>query len=212
MLANMIMTNRFILLFGHTFVLGGAFVSPLLFILGDIIAELYGFKLSKRIIWSAFACQFIFVIAIKCVMLSPAPGIWHGQDAFNFVFGSLLRINISSFLAFVFATLLNAYILTRWKELVHGKYFWLRSLGSSTFAEALYSAFAIIMIEFNNVSPENIFSIILFTYLIKVIYSTVFAFPANFIVNLINRHSEKDKIDPAQFIASQTMAASFQQK
>jgi len=191
-LVNMIMTNRFILLFGNEFVLGGAFFSPLLFVVGDVIAELFGFKRSRFIIYVAFASQFIFVACVLAVMHAPYPATWHHEDAFDTVFGTLARINISSFLAFVFASIINAGILTRWKALVNGRFFWLRSLGSSTFSEFLYSAFAIIMIEFNNVSTEHIVSIILLTFLIKIAYSLIFAFPGNLLVYLLKKYIQAD--------------------
>ena len=98
-------------------------------------------------------------------------------------------------MAFIIAGLVNAYVLTKWKIILHGRYFWLRSLGSSTLAEALYSAIAIVMMEFSSIPFNAILKVILVSYTIKVIYSIVFAGPANILVNFIKKTAHIDVYD-----------------
>ncbi len=81
MICNATLTNKWIS-FGKGFVFGGAFVSPMLFVLGDIIAEIFGYRISKVIIIVGFICQTIFAIIITVVLSTPAPSHWHEQHAF----------------------------------------------------------------------------------------------------------------------------------
>ena len=61
MLCNAILTNRYI--GGESlFVLGGTFTSPFVFILDDIIAEIYGYKITRAVILTGFFSQTLFII------------------------------------------------------------------------------------------------------------------------------------------------------
>ena len=53
MLLNAVMTNRYIGT-DSFFLLGGVFVSPFLFVLDDIIAEIFGYKITRMVILSGF--------------------------------------------------------------------------------------------------------------------------------------------------------------
>src|SRR3990167_8542287 len=192
MICNAILTNRYISLSKDIFVLGGTLTSPLIFILGDVVAEIFGYKIAKQMIWCGFTCQVIFAIICGLVVRAPYPVFFKNYYVYSFVFNQLLYIVISSFVAFIISNLINIHIITRWKILLKGRYFWLRSLGSSTIAEALYSAIAILMMEIGSISSANIWRVILMSYLIKVTYSVVFAAPGNLLVNYIKNSTGID--------------------
>lgn len=116
---------------------------------------------------------------------APYPAFFKDYYAYSLIFGQLLYIVMSSFVAYLVSGLINIRIITKWKVLLQGRYFWLRSLGSSTIAEALYSAIAILMMEMGSLPLKNIWQIILVSYLIKVTYSLIFAWPSNLLVNYI---------------------------
>ena len=131
---------------------------------------------------------------------APYPVFFKDYYAYSLVFGQLLYIVMSSFIAFIISGLINIHIITRWKVLLQGRYFWLRSLGSSTIAEALYSAIAILMMEIGSIPLTNIWKVILISYLIKVTYSIIFAWPGNLIVNYIKSTAKIDVYDyPANY-------------
>lgn len=195
MICNAILTDRYISLNEDIFVLGGTFTSPLIFILGDIVAENFGYKLAKQMILSGFVCQVIFAIICGLVVRSPAPDFFKDYFIYYRVFSPLLYIVMSSFIAFIISGLINIHIITRWKVLLQGRYFWLRSLGASTIAEALYSAIAIFMMEIGNISLFNIWKVILTSYIVKLIYSIIFSGPGNLIVNYIKIKAKIDIYD-----------------
>ena|SRR3990167_2871685 len=195
MLCNAILTNRYIGV-DSLFVLGGTFTSPFIFILDDIIAEIYGYKITRYVILSGFAAQTLFVIICQLALAAPYPTIFKEQAAYSYLLGpSLLRIDISGFVAYIVANLVNSYILTRWKILLKGRRFWLRSLGSSTFSEALYSLLAILMMEISSIPLNSVLKVVLISFLIKAIYSIVLAGPANLLVNYIKKATGIDVYD-----------------
>lgn len=74
--------------------------------------------------------------------------------------------------------------------------FWLRSLGASTIAEAFYSGITILMIGFGSLPFFTMLSVIIFTYLIKVVYSLLCAYPGALLTSYIKK---KFKIDVYDF-------------
>jgi len=195
MLCNAILTHCYI---GSNalFVLGGTFTSPLVFILDDIIAEIYGYKIVRSVIIYGFMAQTCFVAICQLVLIAPHPLFFNQQASYNYVLGySLVRINISGFLAYIIANLVNSYILSWWKVLLKGRYFWLRSIGASLFAEALYSLVAILMMEMGFISNNSIFKVVVISFSIKIFYNILLAFPANILVNFLKKITGIDVYD-----------------
>lgn len=200
MIANAVLTNRYIGT-DAIFILGGTLTSPLIFILDDIIAEIYGYKIACYVILIGFLSQTLFALICGIVVVAPAPDFFKEKATYQYVLGSsLMQINFSGWLAYIFANLANTYILTRWKVLLKGRKFWLRSIGSSMFSEGLYSFLAILMMEFNHIKLDKILQLALVSYSIKACYSLFFSFPANALVNFLKKLTNTDIYDiPKRF-------------
>ena len=200
MLCNAVLTNRYI---GSDllFVLGGTFTSPFVFILDDVIAEIYGYKITQSVILTGFIAQTFFVFICQLALQTPYPTFFKEQSAYNYVLGwSLVRINFSGFIAYIIANLANSYILSRWKILLKGRYFWLRSIGSSLFSEALYSFIAILMMEIVAIPLKSILQVVAVSFSIKVLYSILLAGPANLLVSYLKKVTGIDVYDfPTEF-------------
>ena len=195
MLLNAILTNRYV---GYDafFVLGGTLTSPFVFILDDIIAEIYGYKITQWVTIAGFSAQTLFVIICQFIVLAPYPSFFHHQADYLYILGpTLLRIDVSGFIAYITANLVNSFIITRWKVLLKGRKFWLRSFGSSTISEGLYSLLAILMMELKSIPLSDIMKVVLVSYGIKITYSLIFAGPANLLVNYLKRVTGIDVYD-----------------
>jgi len=200
MICNAVLTNKYIG-YDKFFILGGTLTSPFIFILDDIVAEIYGYKITRCMILSGFAAQTLFTIICQIVILAPSPSFFKAQTAYAHILGlSLLRINFSGFIAYISANLINSYILTQWKILLKGKKFWLRSLGSSAFSEIIYSGIAILFMEIHTIPLKTVLKIIGLSYLIKITYSIAFAGPAQALVTYIKKRTGIDVYDlPKKF-------------
>ena len=68
MICNAVLTNKYI---GSDkfFILGGTLTSPFIFILDDIVAEIYGYKITRCMILSGFAAQTLFTLIPSCVLI-----------------------------------------------------------------------------------------------------------------------------------------------
>lgn len=205
LLCNAILTNRYV---GsdHLFVLGGTLTSPFVFLIDNIIAEIYGFKITRSVIFYGVAAQSLFVLICQLILNAPHPDFFINNSTYSDILGwPLLRIHGSGCVAYILAILINARILTHWKVLLKGRKFWLRSLGSCTISEALYSFVAIMLMELQSIPLHNIFKVIVISYSIKMIYNLVFMIPAQWLVHYIRSRTGIDvydfnkKFTPVQF-------------
>ena len=62
--------------FGSIVLTVGSFVTPFWFVTADIVAEIYGFRVTRRMIWSGIACGFLFTIICVTLINLPSPDVW----------------------------------------------------------------------------------------------------------------------------------------
>ena len=195
MLFNAILTNCYIGTDAF-FVLGGTLTSPFVFLIDNVIAEIYGFKITRSIIFCGILTQTLFVLLCQLAITAPHPLIFIQNNAYEQILGdSLLRIHVSGCGAYLLAMLFNTKVLTYWKVLLKGRRFWLRSLGSCTISELLYSFIAILLMEIQSIPMAGILKLVAISYLIKMFYNIALIFPVQKLVNYIRRTTGIDVFD-----------------
>ena len=116
-------------------VTAGLLVFPISYIINDCIAEVWGFRKSRLIIWSGFAMNF-FVVSLGLLAVAlPAAPFWEGETHFNFVFGMAPRIVVASLTAFLVGSFLNAYVMSKMKMASGGRHFSSRAIWSTVVGE-----------------------------------------------------------------------------
>ncbi|MGP1624474.1 queuosine precursor transporter [Bacteroides heparinolyticus] len=113
----------------------GLLVFPISYIINDCIAEVWGFRKARLIIWSGFAMNFFVVMLGLLAVALPAAPFWEGEVHFNFVFGMAPRIVIASLSAFLVGSFLNAYVMSRMKLASNGRNFSARAVWSTVVGE-----------------------------------------------------------------------------
>lgn len=114
----------------------GLIVFPVSYIINDCIAEVWGFRKARLIIWSGFAMNFLVVAFGQLAVSLPAAPFWEGEAGFNFVFGLAPRIAAASLIAFLCGSFLNAYVMSRMKVASGGKNFSARAILSTVAGES----------------------------------------------------------------------------
>ena len=131
--ANLLETK--VIQVGSLTVTAGLLVFPISYIINDCIAEVWGFKKARLIIWSGFAMNF-FVVALGLIAVAiPAAPFWEGEEHFNFVFGMAPRIVVASLMAFLVGSFLNAYVMSKMKVASQGRNFSARAIWSTVVGE-----------------------------------------------------------------------------
>jgi uncharacterized integral membrane protein (TIGR00697 family) len=163
-------------------------IIPLWFVTGDIIAEIYGYKTARNLIWMAILGQFIFAFLCWSFALVDSPDILQNQEAYEEILTRIPRVAFASFLAIALGGILNAYAINKWKILLHGKYFLLRSFGASAIGELTFTICAY-MVKFAGITPiSKIIELITISYIFKLIINPFLIIPAFVITKYIKSH------------------------
>lgn len=121
--------------FGHIVTDGGAILFPVVYILNDVLTEVYGYKFARRAIWTGFVIMILAVVCLTIVRYMPPSPDYHDQAAFEAVLGFFPRIVVASLAAYLVGEFLNAYVLAKLKIKTKGKKMWLRLIGSTVVGE-----------------------------------------------------------------------------
>ena len=132
--ANLLETK--VVQLGPISITAGLLVFPISYIINDCIAEVWGFRKARLIIWMGFLMNFMVVALGQIAGALPAAPFWEGEESFNFVFGMAPRIAVASLLAFLVGSFINAYVMSRMKIASHGKNFSARAILSTVFGES----------------------------------------------------------------------------
>lgn len=148
----------------------GVLVFPLAYIINDVIAEVWGYRKARLIIWAGFGVNLLAVLFFSLgIVATPAP-FYGAQEAFSAVLGNTPRIVAASLLAYLVGSFLNAYIMSRFKVLTRGKGFSLRAIVSTLAGEGADSLI-FITVAFAGVFPAGVlFTMVLTQAIIKTVY------------------------------------------
>jgi len=165
---------------------------PLTYFFDDTLTEVYGFKLSRLVIWGGLACSAVLtLLATLTVAIPPAP-IWHHQKAFALVFNSTPIIFLASALGYFVGEFCNSIILSKMKILTSGRWFALRIITSTSIGVGLDSMIFCFM-AFSHILPTYlIWRMIITQYIFKVSYE-ILALPITYL--LTGYLKRIDKVD-----------------
>ena len=113
---------------------------PVVYIIGDVIPEVYGLATARRVILLGFAANLAAVAFFALTLALPAPGFWQGQEAFRTVLGYTPRLLLASLVGYLVGTNANAWVLVLIKRWTGGRWLWMRTIGSTIVGETLDSA------------------------------------------------------------------------
>jgi uncharacterized integral membrane protein (TIGR00697 family) len=174
---------------------GGIFFLPIVLLIEDIVAEIFGYKISRALLWYILFSSLIFPACTVMVTRFPSPDFWHFDSAYHTVFDPLLRGGPALFLAVLIGRFINIYALTKSKILVSGKYFWIRSV-LSTSVGGLVALIILCGLAYSNSVPfSDIKTLLVTDYIIRVVYAMLGGIPAAFIVIYLKKKYGLDTFD-----------------
>ncbi len=169
---------------------------PLTYIFDDILTEVYGFKVSRRVIWTALAANIIVTLGTLLTTYLPASPYWDHQQAYSLIYHAAPRIFIASTFGYMLGEFSNSIILAKMKVLTAGNHLWLRAITSTIVGVGIDTTVFTHIAFLSTVPYTYIWKIILTMYLLKVVYE-VCAMPITYIVS--NYLKAKDNVDHYDF-------------
>lgn len=192
--------NKIILLpFG--FISAVTITSALGFMCGDIIAEVYGYKMTILMYIYSTLCKFIIFPFLSIAIHSNFINNYESHN-YNIVLDHSLTRSIIVFICSLIAMYINSYLIVKWKMLLRGKYFWLRSTASSAIGEIIFVVLTILFF-FTFVNNYFLNEDILIVYLLsscayRILFTAIAAFPSTIIVAILKKIENVDVHAPMQ--------------
>ncbi|MDR1288016.1 MAG: queuosine precursor transporter [Treponema sp.] len=152
---------------------GGTLFFPLSYVFGDILTEVYGFRASRRVIWTGFVCLALSSLLFFLLRVLPGEAEWEtyaGSAAYNAILGGMSSggIALASLLGYWAGEFTNSASLSRMKVAMKGKFLWIRTIGSTLAGELVDSLIFVLVASAAGVFPWQSFaSLVLTNYLLK---------------------------------------------
>lgn len=145
------------------------FSFPIVFIMTDIIGEVYGKRMAKNFVLAGIISILLFLLYSFLSAITPwsADSAW-AKEGYNQIFGLSARFSIASIVAFAVAEYQDVISFFFFKKRTKEKQFWLRSNLSNAWSQLL-DTIIFMLIAFVGVYPlGTILSIIIPWWLFKV--------------------------------------------
>lgn len=174
---------------------GGTILFPISYIFGDILTEVYGYKKSRRVIWTGFFAAFLMSAVFMIVGKLPPAADWPNQAAYEKILGLTPRIVIASLIAYFAGEFSNSFTLAKMKIFSRGRFLWTRTIGSTIVGEGV-DTLLFVFIAFYGVFPGDLlFSILISNYIFKVGFEAVFTPFTYLIVGFLKKRENCDVYD-----------------
>lgn len=148
-------------------------IFPLVYIINDVLAEVYGYDKARRVIILGFFMNLVAVICFNITLWFPAPAFFENSEAFNIVLGNTLRLLIAGFIAYLVGSLVNAKLMTDLKKWDEKKLFF-RCIASTLFGEGLDALIYISLAFYGTMPTEALLAMIVAQAFIKTAYEIIF--------------------------------------
>jgi uncharacterized integral membrane protein (TIGR00697 family) len=119
---------------------GGTLLFPLSYVFGDVLTEVYGYRASRRVIWTGFFCLAASAGLFALLGFLPGEGQWKeyaGDAAYKAILGGMGSGGIvaASLIGFWCGEFSNSFVLAKMKILTKGRWLWTRTIGSTLVGE-----------------------------------------------------------------------------
>ncbi len=179
----------------------GTLLFPISYIFGDVLTEVYGYRRSRKVIWTGFALSALMAAIFWIVGRLPGDPEWEayaGQAAYDAILGGVSSggIIVASLIAYFAGEFSNSYVMAKMKILTRGRWLWTRTIGSTLVGEGVDTAFFIVIACAFGVFPWSIaLTLIVTNYIFKVGIEALMTPITYQIVNGLKRVEHEDYYD-----------------
>lgn len=175
----------------------GVLFFPISYLFGDILTEVYGYARSRKVIWVGFGALIFASLMSFVVTILPAASTMDAerQKAIELIFGQVPRIVLASLTAFWLGEFVNSFVLAKMKLFSAGKFLWMRTICSTILGEIADSLVFYPIAFYGIWSNEQLISVMIGNYFIKVLWEVVATPFTYLIVNFLKKAENEDYYD-----------------
>lgn len=173
----------------------GTLTFPIAYIVGDVLTEVYGFRIARRVIWLGFITNLLAVGVYQMAMQFPTHNDPAFDSGFEMVFANTPRILLASMAAYLVGSFINAGMMSKLKVKMQGRHLWVRTIGSTIAGQGL-DTIVFVLIAFAGVFSNDIIWQMIYTNWIIKIGIEILATPITYrVVALFKRKEGVDVYD-----------------
>lgn len=175
---------------------GGTILFPLAYIFGDVLTEVYGYKRSRRVIWTGFFLLILATLTFGIVNALPTPPDQQNTArAFAAILGLVPRIVLASLVAYWVGEFVNSYVLAKLKIATQGRWLWTRTLGSTLIGQGLDTGLFLLIAFYGVWDNALLWTVFVSNYVFKVGVEALFTPLTYAIVGFLKRAEREDYYD-----------------
>lgn len=179
----------------------GTLLFPVSYIFGDILTEVYGYKRSRRVIWTGFAALGLSSFVLWLVGIMPGESTWQqyaGDAAYFAILGGMSTggIVVASLAGYWTGEFTNSFILAKMKIWTEGRFLWMRTIGSTLAGELVDTLAFITVASIFTVFPWSLFiTLVVSNYIFKVSIEVLMTPFTYILVGWLKRVEHEDYYD-----------------
>jgi uncharacterized integral membrane protein (TIGR00697 family) len=179
----------------------GTLLFPVSYIFGDILTEVYGYKRSRRVIWTGFAALGLSSFVLWLVGIMPGESTWQqyaGDAAYFAILGGMSTggIVVASLAGYWSGEFTNSFILAKMKIWTEGRFLWMRTIGSTLAGELVDTLAFITVASIFTVFPWSLFiTLVVSNYIFKVSIEVLMTPFTYILVGWLKRVEHEDYYD-----------------
>lgn len=176
LLISNIISSKIIMPFGYVLPCA-VILFPVVYILSDILTEIYGIKLSMLAIMTNLGLNLFMSVIFGIAIFIPSAPFYENGEAFSIILGNTPRIVLASLAAYWCGDTVNSLSLSYFKAKLqkHSFFntFFFRSIFSSVLGQIFDTGIFIFIAFFNIVSIETMLMMMLNQYCVKISYEVI---------------------------------------
>ena len=110
---------------------------PVTYLFSDVFAEVYGYALSRRIVWTGLICLVIMSLVLTGYTYVPPSASYTDNAAFITIFRGVPILVFAGICAYFIGEITNTFIVAKLKVLMDGDKMWLRLITSTLAGQTL---------------------------------------------------------------------------
>lgn len=171
------------------------FSFPVVFLMTDVIGEIYGKRIAKLFVLAGFISTALFTVysLLSLVMPWSSEGEWV-REGYNQVFGISARIAVASLAAFIIAEYQDVFSFFLMKERWGEKLFYLRSTISNVWSQFLDTVIFTVIAFVGVYSFDVLVSVIITWWLYKVLMGLLYTPLSYLAIRVLKNSNEKETI------------------
>ncbi len=181
--------------FGPFLAPGSTIIYPYSYFIGALVTEVYGYKVTRQLIWYAVICGYVYALLIAGILELPSPEFWEKKAAYEQIFGDLLRFTTGGSIGMVVSEFLNSYLLSKLKIITRGKYFSIRAFLSTSVGELAHVCISAIFIYVGIIPGKKLFMLIITMLSYRLGYGMIVIWPTMLLAMVLKAKEGLDVYD-----------------